>query len=127
MSKLIIMLAGINGFLAVSIGAFAAHALRGKLSPELLNTFQTGVQYHMYHALALFGIGVLMVNFPAANLLRISAYLMLAGIVLFSGSLYLLSISGIRWLGAITPLGGVCFLIAWALLVWFAARQQFPS
>ena len=127
MSKLIIMLAGINGFLAVSIGAFAAHALRARLSPELLNTFQTGVQYHMYHALALFGIGVLMVNFPTANLLRISAYLMLAGIVLFSGSLYLLSISGIRWLGAITPLGGVCFLIAWAMLVWFAARQQFPS
>ena len=127
MSKLIIMLAGINGFLAVSIGAFAAHALRGKLTPEMLNTFQTGVQYHMYHALALFGIGVLMVNFPAANLLRISAYLMLAGIVLFSGSLYLLSISGIRWLGAITPLGGVCFLIAWALLIWFAARQQFPT
>lgn len=127
MSKLIIMLAGVNGFLAVSIGAFAAHALRGKLTPEMLNTFQTGVQYHMYHALALFGIGVLMVNFPAANLLRVSAYLMLAGIVLFSGSLYLLSISGVRWLGAITPLGGVCFLIAWGLLVWFAARQQFPT
>tara|TARA_R110002073_G_scaffold146201_2_gene298671 strand:+ start:2087 stop:2470 length:384 start_codon:yes stop_codon:yes gene_type:complete len=127
MSKLIIMLAGINGFLAVSIGAFAAHALRGKLTPEMLNTFQTGVQYQMYHALALLGIGVLLVNFPAANLLRISAYLMMAGIVLFSGSLYLLSISGIRWLGAITPLGGVCFLIAWALLIWFAARQQFPN
>lgn len=127
MSKLVIMLAGINGFLAVSLGAFAAHGLRERLSPELLNTFQTGVQYHMYHALALFGIGVLMVNFPATNLLRISAYLMLAGIVLFSGSLYLLSVTGVRWLGAITPLGGVCFLIAWAQLVWFAARQQFPA
>ena len=127
MSKLTTMLAGINGFLAASIGAFAAHALRGKLTPEMLNTFQTGVQYQMYHALALLGIGVLLVNFPAANLLRISAYLMMAGIVLFSGSLYLLSISGIRWLGAITPLGGVCFLIAWALLIWFAARQPFPN
>ena len=126
MSKLIIMLAGSNGFLAVALGAFAAHGLRARLSPELLATFQTGVQYHMYHALALFGIGIMMINFPAANLLRISAYLMLAGIVFFSGSLYLLSISGIRWLGAITPIGGVCFLIAWALLVWFAARQQFP-
>lgn len=127
MSKLIIMMAGVNGFLAVSLGAFAAHMLRDRLSPELLNTFQTGVQYHMYHALAMFGIGLMMVNFPAANLLRISAYLMLAGIVLFSGSLYLLSITGIRWLGAITPLGGLCFLAAWALIVWFAAKQQFPN
>lgn len=123
MSKLIIMLAGMNGFLAVALGAFAAHGLRERLSPELLNTFQTGVQYHMYHALALFGIGVMMLNFPTANLLRVSAYLMLAGIVFFSGSLYLLSISGIRWLGAITPIGGVCFLVAWGLIVWFAARQ----
>ena len=127
MSKLIIILAGINGFLAVSIGAFAAHMLRDRLSPELLNTFQTGVQYHMYHALSLFGIGLLMLNFPSSTLLRISAYLMMAGIVLFSGSLYLLSITGTRWLGAITPLGGLCFLAAWILIVWFATRQQFPS
>ena len=127
MNKFIIILAGINGFLAVSIGAFAAHMLRDRLSPELLNTFQTGVQYHMYHALGLLGIGLMMLNFPASNLLRISAYLMMAGIVLFSGSLYLLSITGIRWLGAITPLGGLCFLTAWALIVWFATKQQFPS
>ena len=127
MSKLIIILAGMNGFLAVSIGAFAAHMLRDRLSPELLNTFQTGVQYHMYHTLALFGIGLLMLNFPASSLLRISAYLMMTGIFLFSGSLYLLSITGIRWLGVITPLGGLCFLAAWALIVWFAAKQQFPS
>ena len=127
MSKRIIILAGINGFLAVSIGAFAAHMLRDRLSPELLDTFQTGVQYHMYHALGLFGIGLLMLNFPTSNLLRISAYLMIAGIVLFSGSLYLLSITGTRWLGAITPLGGLCFLSAWVLIVWFAAKQKFPS
>ena len=127
MSKRIIILAGINGFLAVSIGAFAAHMLRDRISPELLNTFQTGVQYHMYHALGLFGIGLLMLNFPTSNLLRISAYLMIAGIVLFSGSLYLLSITGTRWLGAITPLGGLCFLSAWVLIVWFAAKQKFPS
>ena len=127
MSKFIIILAGINGFLAVSIGAFAAHMLRDRLSPELLNTFQTGVQYHMYHALGLFGIGLLMLNFPTSNLLRISAYLMIAGIVLFSGSLYLLSITGTKWLGAITPLGGLCFLTAWVLIVWFAAKQKFPS
>ena len=127
MSKLIIILAGINGFLAVSIGAFAAHVLRDRLSPVLLNTFQTGVQYHMYHALGLFGIGLLMLNFPISSLLRISAYLMIAGIVLFSGSLYLLSITGTKWSGAITPLGGLCFLTAWVLIVWFAAKQKFPS
>ena len=127
MSKLVIILAGINGFLAVSLGAFAAHALRDRLSPELLNTFQTGVQYHIYHALALFGIGLMMINFPASSILRTSAYLMLAGLVFFSGSLYLLSITGIRWLGAITPIGGVFFLVAWALIVWFAAKQQFPT
>ncbi len=127
MGKLIIILAGVNGFMAVSIGAFAAHMLRDRLSPELLNTFQTGVQYHMYHALALLGIGLMMLNFSVSNLLRISAYLMMSGIVLFSGSLYLLSITGIQWLGAITPLGGLCFLTAWALIVWFAAKQQFPS
>ena len=127
MGKLIIILAGVNGFMAVSIGAFAAHMLRDRLSPELLNTFQTGVQYHMYHALALLGIGLMMLNFSASNLLRISAYLMMSGILLFSGSLYLLSITGIRWLGAITPLGGLCFLTAWALIIWFAAKQQFPS
>ena len=127
MAKLIIILAGVNGFLAVSIGAFAAHMLRDRLSPELLNTFQSGVQYLMYHALALLGIGLMMLNFSASNLLRISAYLMMSGIILFSGSLYLLSITGIRWLGAITPLGGLCFLTAWALIVWFAAKQQFPS
>ena len=127
MSRLIILLAGINGFLAVSIGAFAAHILRDRLSPDLLNSFQTGVQYQMYHALGLFGIGLLMLNFPTSKLLRISAYLMMAGIVLFSGSLYLLSITETRWLGAITPLGGLCFLTAWALIVWFAAKQQFPS
>jgi uncharacterized membrane protein YgdD (TMEM256/DUF423 family) len=81
----------------------------------------------MYHALALFGIGLMMINFPASTILRISAYLMLVGLVFFSGSLYLLSITGIRWLGAITPIGGVFFLVAWALIVWFAAKQQFPT
>jgi uncharacterized membrane protein YgdD (TMEM256/DUF423 family) len=121
------MLAGINGFVAVSLGAFAAHILRDRLSPELLNTFQTGVQYHMYHTLALFGIGLLAVNYPTSTLLKYSGYLFLLGIILFSGSLYVLSISGIKWLGAITPVGGICFLAAWAGLFWFAANQQFGN
>lgn len=127
MTKLFLMLASINGFMAVSLGAFAAHGLRDRLSPELLNTFQTAVQYHMYHALALFGIGLLAVNYPTSALLKYSGYLFLFGIILFSGSLYVLSISGIRWLGAITPIGGISFLAAWASLFWFAATQQFGN
>jgi len=125
MTKMFLIIASINGFLAVSLGAFAAHGLRERLSPELMNTFQTGVQYHMYHSLALFGIGLLVINYPNATLPRISGYLFLLGIVLFSGSLYLLSVTGIRWLGAITPLGGVALLAAWGTLFWFARSDQF--
>jgi uncharacterized membrane protein YgdD (TMEM256/DUF423 family) len=119
MSYLFLILASINGFIAVALGAFAAHGLQSRLSSELLNAFQTGVQYQMYHALALFGVGLLMVNFPNATLPKYSGYLFLVGIILFSGSLYLLSLTGIRWLGAITPIGGLAFLAAWGFLFWF--------
>lgn len=123
MNHLFLVLAGINGFIAVSLGAFAAHGLKNALSPDLLATFQTGVQYHMYHALALLGVGVLALHFPAQTLLKTAGFLFLAGIVLFSGSLYVLALSGIRWLGAITPLGGVAFLAGWALLAWSMLRS----
>jgi uncharacterized membrane protein YgdD (TMEM256/DUF423 family) len=116
MNTLFLTIAALNGFIAVSLGAFAAHGLKASLSADMLNTFQTGVQYHMYHALALFGVGVLTLHFPSNALLRTSGFLFLAGIVIFSGSLYALSLSGIRWLGAITPIGGVMFLAGWALL-----------
>lgn len=118
MQTLFPALAAINGFLAVALGAFAAHGLRNSLSAEMLNTFQTAVQYHMYHALALLGVGLLLMHHPGQSLLRYSGWLFLAGIVLFSGSLYLLSLTGTRWLGAITPLGGTAFLLGWALLAW---------
>lgn len=124
MSKLFLVLASLNGFLAVSLGAFAAHALRERLTPELLNTFQTGVQYHMYHALALFGVGMLSLQFPNNNLVRAAGFLFMLGIILFSGSLYTLSLTGVRWLGAITPLGGVAFLAAWGCLFWFALANR---
>ena len=127
MPSLFLTLAGINGFLAVGIGAFGAHALSDRLTPELTSTFQTGVQYHMFHTLALFGVGLLLLTLPQAALPRISGYLFTLGIVLFSGSLYVLAITGIRWLGAITPLGGLCFLAAWGCLVWFAATTQLQS
>lgn len=124
MTKLFLVLASLNGFLAVSLGAFAAHALRNRLTPEMLNTFQTGVQYHMYHALALFGVGILSLHFPNNSLTRAAGYLFMLGIILFSGSLYTLSLTGVRWLGAITPLGGVAFLAAWACLFWFALTNR---
>jgi uncharacterized membrane protein YgdD (TMEM256/DUF423 family) len=116
MNTLFLTVAALNGFIAVALGAFAAHGLKASLSADMLNTFQTGVQYHMYHALALFGVGVLTLQFPFNGLLRTSGFLFLAGIFLFSGSLYALSLSGIRWLGAITPIGGVMFLAGWAVL-----------
>jgi len=124
MTHLFLILGSLNGFLAVALGAFAAHGLRNTISPELLNTFQTGVQYHMYHALALFGVGLLALYYPAQSAVRISGWLFVVGIVLFSGSLYVLALSGIRWLGAITPLGGVAFLAGWTLLAWSMLRLQ---
>lgn len=124
MQNIFLVLASLNGFIAVALGAFAAHGLKNMLSPELLNTFQTGVQYHMYHALALLGVGLLTLHYPNNPMLKASGYLFLAGIVVFSGSLYVLALSGIRWLGAITPLGGVAFLAAWALLAWSMLRAQ---
>jgi len=124
MPNLFLALASINGFIAVALGAFAAHGLRSRLTPELLATFQTGVQYQMYHALALFGVGLLALQFPNTNLIRIAGFLFVAGIILFSGSLYVLALSGIRWLGAITPFGGVAFLAAWGCLCWFAFNPR---
>lgn len=120
MPNLFLFLAGVSGFLGVGIGAFGAHALKDKLTPEMAATFQTGVQYHLIHTLALFGVGLLVLLMPQASLARTSGWLFTAGIVLFSGSLYTLALSGVRWLGAITPLGGLCFLAAWGILAWLA-------
>ncbi|GAB5497866.1 MAG: DUF423 domain-containing protein [Pseudohongiellaceae bacterium] len=120
MSAHLISLAAINGFLVVSIGAFGAHALQARLTETgMLATFETGVLYHMFHTVALLAIAVLAALGSESRLLSSAAYLFLLGIVLFSGSLYVLSLSGISWLGAITPLGGVAFLAAWGCLAWY--------
>lgn len=103
-------------FLAVALGAFGAHALRQRLAPEMLAVFETGVRYHFYHALGLFAVAWLSQRSPSA-LAHGAGWAFTAGIVVFSGSLYVLSISGQRWLGAITPLGGLAFLAGWALLL----------
>jgi uncharacterized membrane protein YgdD (TMEM256/DUF423 family) len=103
------------------LGAFGAHALRERLSTEMLNVWHTAVEYHFIHALGLLIVSTLILHFPTSNLLRWSGWLMFAGIVLFSGSLYALALTGTRVLGAITPFGGVLFIVAWALLtaaVW---------
>ena len=121
MFRTFVFLGAINGFLAVAFGAFGAHGLRNHLSSDMMAVYQTGVQYHFYHALGLVLIGLVATHLPHSGSLRWAGWLMLAGIVLFSGSLYALSISGVRWLGVITPFGGTAFLAAWVLLavsVW---------
>jgi uncharacterized membrane protein YgdD (TMEM256/DUF423 family) len=102
--------------LAVAIGAFGAHGLKPHLSAEMIQTYKTGVEYHFYHALGLLLIGVLAVSFPS-DLLKWAAIFLAAGIVLFSGSLYVLAVTGIKMLGAITPLGGLSFIAGWVLLL----------
>jgi uncharacterized membrane protein YgdD (TMEM256/DUF423 family) len=104
-------------FLGVALGAFGAHALKARLPAELLAVYQTGVQYHLAHALGILLIGVLVKLWPASKWLPMAGWTMSAGVMVFSGSLYALSITGVRELGAITPLGGLALLAAWLLVV----------
>jgi uncharacterized membrane protein YgdD (TMEM256/DUF423 family) len=115
MTRTFAVLACILAFLAVAAGAFGAHALRARLSPEMLGVWETAARYQMYHALGLFGIAIVLDRWPGAGAVA-AGWGFVVGIVIFSGSLYLLSMSGVRWLGAITPLGGLAFLGGWVLL-----------
>ena len=115
-SRLFLALGAGNAAVAVALGAFAAHGLKTRLAPELLQAFQTGVQYHFYHALGLLAVGLVAVRIPDSALLKGSGWLMIGGIALFSVSLYALSLTGLRALGAITPFGGAAFIAAWLLL-----------
>ncbi|MGZ8162741.1 MAG: DUF423 domain-containing protein [Methylobacter sp.] len=124
MHSVFLFLGALNAFIGVGMGAFGAHSLKVLLSPEMLTVYQTGVTYHMWHALGLVSIGYIRQQSTDSSLLRWAGWLMFAGIILFSGSLYLLSILNIRWLGAITPFGGLAFLTAWLLLTLFAARNN---
>jgi uncharacterized membrane protein YgdD (TMEM256/DUF423 family) len=105
------------GFLAVAAGAFGAHALRELLAPAQVQVFETAARYQMYHALALLAVAWASSRWPAA-VLRFSGWMFVVGTVLFSGSLYLLVLTGIRWFGAVTPLGGIAFLAGWLALAW---------
>ncbi len=120
--RTLVVLAAAFAFTAVAAGAFGAHALKDRLSTESLGIFETGARYQMYHALALFAVAWVGTRWETRQIAW-SGWLFVAGIVIFSGSLYLLALTGTRWLGAITPVGGVCFLAGWISLAWAAAHN----
>ena len=115
-SRTFIVLGALTLLLGVALGAFAAHGLKSVLSPELLNIFKTAVDYQFIHGLGLIFCGLIYQQHQQ-KFIKLSGWLLLAGIIIFSGSLYLLVITDIRWLGAITPLGGTAFILAWASLI----------
>ena len=115
--KLILSIASVSGMLAVGIGAFGAHALKNKLeASNLISTYQTAVQYHFYHTLLLLALGLVMYKIESP-MLNYATYATVSGIILFSGSLYALCMTNVRWLGAITPIGGLCFILGWLFLL----------
>ena len=124
MANPLITMAAVNGLLAVMLGAFMSHSLERTITTELLTVFQTGVSYHMYHSLAALAAGILSHIFPKVRLLKFSAYSFLLGIVLFSGSLYLLALTELPMIGMITPIGGTFFIFGWIMLCIFGAKKQ---
>ncbi|HEY1709304.1 MAG TPA: DUF423 domain-containing protein [Rhizomicrobium sp.] len=116
-----LVVAALNGALAVAAGAFGAHALQGRIDAHAVQVFETGARYHMYHALAI-GLAAFAIRGTSASAAQAAAIFFLAGIVLFSGSLYGLALTGIRTLGIITPFGGLAFLVGWAVLAYAATK-----
>ena len=122
MERLFVIIGALSGAIGVGAGAFGAHALRARLEPRLLEVFETGARYQMYHAIAMLAAAWVVTRFPG-SLANASGWLFLAGTLLFSGSLYAMAFTGIRALGAITPLGGVCFIAGWVCLALAAMRR----
>ena len=122
MERLFIIMGALSGAIGVAAGAFGAHALRARVEPRMLEVFETGARYQMYHALAMLAAAWMVSRFPGA-LMNASGWLFMAGTVLFSGSLYAMALTGVRALGAITPLGGVCFLAGWACIALAAMKR----
>src|SRR5262245_2262347 len=120
MDRTFLLIGGVLGFLGIAFGAFGAHALRPRLSAEMLAVFETAVRYQMYHVFAVLIVAAAIGRIGDARLLAIAGWCFVAGTVLFSGSLYALALTGVGTLGAITPIGGLLFLIGWACLVVFA-------
>ena len=121
MQRTFAVIGATSAFVGVAAGAFGAHALRARLSPDLLAVFETGARYQMYHALALVLVAVAATRWPGP-LSQAAGWLFVAGTILFSGSLYALALTGVRGLGAITPLGGLCFLAGWVCFALAALR-----
>ena len=121
MDRTFLLIGSVFGFLGVAFGAFGAHALRSRLSSDMLAVFETGVRYQMYHAVAILIVAAAIGRLGPVPLLAAAGWIFAAGIVLFSGSLYALTLTGVGTLGAITPIGGLLFLAGWAVLAWFAA------
>ena len=123
MDRIFFLLGSLSGFLAVALGAFGAHALKERLGPDMLAIFEVGVRYQMYHALALLAVAWAHTRWPGTALTA-GGWLFVAGMIIFSGSLYLLSLTGARWFGAITPLGGLAFMAGWLCLAWTAWSRR---
>ena len=121
MERLFLVLGAASAALAVAAGAFGAHGLRARLAPEMLAVFETGARYHMYHALGLIAVAWAASRWPGSGAVA-AGWCFVVGTILFSGSLYVLSTTGLRWLGAITPFGGLAFIAGWILLAFAAAR-----
>lgn len=125
-ARITVAVAALVMLLAVGLGAFGAHALRARVAPEALAVWQTAVQYHAWHGLALLATGLLMQRAPVPRGLLAAAALFAAGVLLFSGSLYALVLTGVRGLGAITPFGGVSFMTGWGVLAWSVLTRPSP-
>jgi uncharacterized membrane protein YgdD (TMEM256/DUF423 family) len=123
MPRAFLLLAALAGFIGVALGAFGAHALKRTLTPEMLAVFETGVRYQMYHAFALVAVAWAESRWHA-RAFRVAGWLLVAGILVFSGSLYALAFTGVKVIGAITPLGGLALLAGWAALTWGAWRAN---
>ncbi len=122
MERFFLIVGALFGALGVVAGAFGTHGLKDRISPDLLAVFETGARYQMVHALALLVVGLLIVRFPHPCVTA-SGWLFIVGVVIFSGSLYVLAVTGVRWLGAITPLGGVALISGWLFLAWGAFKS----
>lgn len=124
MERFFFSIASLLGGVAVALGAFGAHAMRGRVAENLLANYETGVRYHFYHALALFAVVIAIQRWPTSSLPTIAGWLFIVGIAIFSGSLYVMAFTGLRWLGAITPIGGVAFIAGWLCLMLVAWRSS---
>jgi uncharacterized membrane protein YgdD (TMEM256/DUF423 family) len=121
MERIFIVIGALSAFIGVAAGAFGAHGLKSRISPEMLSIFEVGVRYQMYHAFALIATAWVAAKWPS-SIVAVAGWFFVIGTILFSGSLYLLSVSGVKLLGAMTPLGGLSFLAGWVCLAWGAWR-----